>query len=204
MERVADETGRSRWQAWTQSGGKSQAPQLPRETPGTHQGSWVPGLTGRGHHADNDGRGGARALHHDGHQHPDHQPRHGVRHNRVVAEELPGHFSWKNQTHGHPVGLSGHRVLSSPARAHAGCGVGSRLPVLLAPMASYFLVSSQCCPNPRRHASPIPTPSSSYPFTLHPPILQPLCQQALLQPCDHELGLTCVLGPWVPVNLLVS
>lgn len=48
---------------------------------------------------------------------------------------------------------------------------------------------------------------SSYPFTLHPPGLQPLCQQALLPPSGHELGLTCVLGPMgvrEPPGVLIS
>lgn len=146
-------------------------PRLPSCKGEERLGSWVPGLTRGGHHADDNGGGGARALHHDGHQHPNHQPRHGVGHNRVVAEELPGHFPWIKETWSHHRLGWAHGVPKSPARANADYASES---TASGPAGTYGILlphaSSQHRPDALRHAlSHSPEPRSFFSLTVHAP-----------------------------------
>lgn len=51
-------------------------------------------LTARGDHADDDGCGGAGALHQHGHQDPHHQPGHRVGQDGVILEDVTSNLPW--------------------------------------------------------------------------------------------------------------
>lgn len=89
-----------------------------------------------------------------------------------------------------------HRVLKSPARANAGCGLESPASSLAGTYGILLpCASSQHCPDAWRHALPhSPEPRSFCPFTVHPASTTP---SASPPPAfsDHEPGLNCVLSP---------